>query len=161
MSNELDRLLSPASLAGLTLRNRMIKTATFEGMYFLELARQMCQVVSMPLVYLGGVATAQRTLRSRPRERGAALGTGEDSRLQLVGWVGRRSARGAKPMLSARAPEPPTDAQKKPPIRGLFHSAQHQGATPCSISFACACTSGEAVKFPSMGVITALPRASW
>jgi 2,4-dienoyl-CoA reductase-like NADH-dependent reductase (Old Yellow Enzyme family) len=32
MSNELDRLLSPARLAGLTLRNRMIKTATFEGM---------------------------------------------------------------------------------------------------------------------------------
>ncbi|MBT8766114.1 NADH:flavin oxidoreductase [Metapseudomonas boanensis] len=32
MSNELDRLLSPAKLAGLTLRNRVIKTATFEGM---------------------------------------------------------------------------------------------------------------------------------
>ena len=32
MSKELDRLLSPAKLAGLTLRNRVIKTATFEGM---------------------------------------------------------------------------------------------------------------------------------
>ncbi|MHC5348850.1 NADH:flavin oxidoreductase [Pseudomonas sp. A46] len=32
MSNELDRLLGPARLAGLTLRNRVIKTATFEGM---------------------------------------------------------------------------------------------------------------------------------
>lgn len=32
MSNELDRLMSPARLAGLTLRNRVIKTATFEGM---------------------------------------------------------------------------------------------------------------------------------
>ncbi|MCY1279075.1 Metal reductase [compost metagenome] len=32
MSRELDRLMSPARLAGLTLRNRVIKTATFEGM---------------------------------------------------------------------------------------------------------------------------------
>lgn len=32
MSGELDKLLSPVRLAGLTLRNRLIKTATFEGM---------------------------------------------------------------------------------------------------------------------------------
>ncbi|MNP29475.1 NADH oxidase [compost metagenome] len=31
----------------------------YEEMYFLELARQMRRAVSLPLVYLGGVATAQ------------------------------------------------------------------------------------------------------
>lgn len=32
MPAALEKLLGPARLAGLTLRNRVIKTATFEGM---------------------------------------------------------------------------------------------------------------------------------